>query len=88
MNTDPIIGLREAITIDGTLRAELLTAASFEEAAALACRKGWAVTAADIEQLAREFTLDEGELSEAELASISGGVRSEISMTVVRNLRA
>lgn len=80
MSTDPITGLREAVAIDETFRAELLAAASFEEAAALAGRRGWVVTAADIGVLVRELTPPERELSDAELDQVSGG-RGNIAKT-------
>jgi Nif11 domain len=102
MLNDGIIGLTEALASNESFRREFQAVDSFEEAATLARRHGWAVTAADLEALAHQSSgLEEGELSEAELDTISAGkgglfgmfsslLKScdHIASNVVNNLRA
>lgn len=73
---NPITGLRTALETDAAFRAEFLSASSFDDAAAVASRRGWVVTAADAETLVRECgKTDDRELSDGELDRVSGGAR-------------
>ena len=66
--------LTTALKTDVSFREEFLAAKSLQEAADIAVRKGYVVTVADLEALAREAsTPEEGELSEADLERVSGG---------------
>ena len=102
MLNDAITGLAKALVTNESFRREFQAVKSFEEAAALSRRHGWPVTSADLEALAHQSSaLAEGELSEAELETISGGEGGLFSMlssilkscdqiasSVVNNLRA
>jgi predicted ribosomally synthesized peptide with nif11-like leader len=63
-----------ALSTDESFRTDFLAAGSFNEAAAIAARKGYVITVADLEALAQDSNLpDGGELSEADLKHVAGG---------------
>jgi predicted ribosomally synthesized peptide with nif11-like leader len=100
MLNDGIIELTRALATNESFRREFQAVNSFEEAAALARRHGCSVTAADLEALAHQSSGLEGELSEAELETISAGEAGlfgmfssllkscdQIASSVVKNIR-